>query len=717
MPDTEYTTILKHFEKVFEAYRNVVPYLSKEHLPDHFKSSVRDKESWINRLNSPEFPVAFLGSFNTGKSTVINAIIGRNLLPEAAESKTAIPTHVKKGEKDYAVIHYLGETERQELRNLYIEEISKGLAKNREDISQLVELDDQKLIDTLQSDIAEVVKTSNTPFNKGKFFDELKTLITKGNAFKGETKDITLSDLPKYVTENRENRDILFIDKVEVFLSETNLSEEGIVLVDLPGLGVVNPRHKKITQSYMEKDAKAFVITTIVLKLLEGDEIDLLDEIHQQRPDVLQKAFWVINQWDTAGEQQRKEANNHFEAKLNEHQFEINRDRIFRVTAWNYLLLKLISEDKLKGSRLEGYLDVLKRFVGEVPSSEKAKALINSIDEVSDFVKLKNDLLAYLGTTAKNEFLDEAKRACRNLSDKLLDKLRPHYKEPSEGEESFKDFLLRRETEKRAAKILKDVHKIVTKTILKRAIQTVCSPEFVFWTDETQQEFETKVIGALNELNRQEIQDDLIESLDIKQNLAILPQKLEERLSISKLFRENVQSLMQEKVIHAFSHQLLDDLKDSNSLPDEILNQLNDKLGDRDLIARAKGHCDILLSGYGDTLQSLGTEMAQQSFSDNKKRDKVIEEALGLHGKKMIEFVRNKQTDVNEHTKMGIKNYFEELAKVLLELFEEKQFDIAEDIRRRVTSNLEEELGPELKKQAAINKAYKTLADVRTGCQ
>ncbi|OQY55948.1 MAG: hypothetical protein DRR08_17560 [Candidatus Parabeggiatoa sp. nov. 2] len=717
MPDTEYTKILNHFEKIFDAYQNVVPYLGKEDLPDHFKSYVRDKESWINRLKSPEFPVAFLGSFSAGKSMVINAILGRNLLPEATKSFTAIPTHVKKGDKDYAVIHYLGETERRELRNLYIEEISKDLVKNREDISQLVELDDQKLIDTLQSDIAEVVKTSNRPFNKGKFFDELKTLITKGNAFQGETKEIQLSDLPKYVTENTENRDILFIDKVEVYLSETNLSEEGVVLVDLPGLGVVNPRHKKITQSYVEKDAKAFVITTIVLKLLEGEEIDLLDEIHQQRPEVLQKAFWVINQWDTAGEKQRKEANNNFDAKVKEHQFEVNDDRVVKVTALNYLLLKLISEDKLKGSGLEGHLDILKKLVGEVPSSEKAQALISSIEEVRDFVKLKDDLLAYLGTTAKKEFLDEAKRACRDLSGKLLDKLRPHYKEPTEGKESFKDFLIRRETEKRAAKILNDVDKIVTQKIREGAIRTVSSPEFVFWADETQREFETKVTGAVNELNRQEIQDDLIEGLDIKQNLARLPQKLEERLSISKLFRENVQSLMQEKVIQAFSHQLLDDLKDSNSLPDEVLNLLNDKLGDRDLIARAKGHCDVLLSGYGDTLQSLGTEMAQQSFSDNKKRDKIIEEALGLHGKKMIEFIRNKQTEVNEHTKMGIKNYFEELAEVLLELFEEKRFDINEDIRRRVTSNLEEELGPELKKQAAVNKAYNTLADVRTSCQ
>jgi cell fate (sporulation/competence/biofilm development) regulator YlbF (YheA/YmcA/DUF963 family) len=715
MEKTEYTEYVEHFERVFQAYQNVEQYLE---LSDNFKSYLSDKQTWIDRLKSPEFPVAFIGSFSAGKSMVINAILGRNILPEAAKSFTAIPTHVKKGNRDYAVIHYLGETEKKELRNLYILEIASALGKGDQYILDLVNLNDQDLLSRLQQNITEVVQFSSTPFfSQSKLFDELKMLIAKSVNFNGQKKEINLSEIATYVTENSENKDVLFIDRVEVFLTETNIPEEGVVLLDLPSLGVVNPRHKEITKLYVAKEAKAFVVTTTVLKLLEGEEIELLDEIHQQRPEVLQRAFWVINQWDTAGEQQRKESSTHFDTKVREHQFNVKRERVFKVTALLYLLLKLIEEDQLKGSGLEKYIDVLEKFVGEVPRSrEKARDLINSIQEIQDFVQMKEALLAYLSNTAKKEFLEEAKKACRELSTRLLDQLKPLYRKPHEDEESFKNFLIRRETDKRTAKILSDLEEIVSQKIREGVIRTVISQNFVLWTEDKQRGFEAELTEAVKILNRQELKDELVKGPDITRNLSRLPQKLEEKLPISKMFRDHLQSLMQENVVETFSLKLLDDLKDSSSMPDEVLD-LNDKLGDRDLLARIKGHCDVLLFNYGDTIESLGAEMAQHSFSENKTLDEIIELALNLYEKKMIDFIQGQQATINEYTKRGIKNYFEELDKALLELFREKRFDINEEIRRRVTSNIDDELGFELKKQNAINDAYQTLTDVKTICQ
>jgi hypothetical protein len=124
MTETEY---VEQFERIFQTYDEVGRYLD---LSDNFKSYVDDKRSWIDRLQSTEFPVAFLGHFNTGKSTMINAILGRNILPEAIRAYTAIPTLLKKGEADRVIVHYLGEIERQELRSLYVEEISKELRKS-----------------------------------------------------------------------------------------------------------------------------------------------------------------------------------------------------------------------------------------------------------------------------------------------------------------------------------------------------------------------------------------------------------------------------------------------------------------------------------------------------------------------------------------------------------------------------------------------------------
>ncbi len=715
MERTEYTEYVEHFEQVFQAYQNVEQYLE---LSDNFKSYLSDKQTWIDRLKSPVFPVAFIGSFSAGKSMVINAILGRNILPEAAKSFTVIPTHVKKGNRDYAVIHYLGETEKRELRNLYILEIASALGKGEQYILDLVKLNDQDLLSRLQQNITEVVQFSSTPFfSQSKFFDELKMLIARGADFNGQKKEINLSEIATYVTENNENKDVLFIDKVEVFLTENNIPEQGVVLLDLPSLEVVNPRHKEIIKLYVAKEAKAFVVTTVVLKLLEGEEIELLDEIHQQRPEVLQRAFWVINQWDTAGKQQRKESNTLFDTKVREHQFNVKRERVFKVTALLYLLLKLIEENQLKGSGLEKSIDVLEKFVGEVPRSrEKARDLINSIPEIQDFVQMKEALLAYLSNTTKKAFLEDAKKACRELSTRLLDKLKPLYREPTEDEESFKDFIIRRETDKRTAKILSDLEDIVNQKIREGIIRTVTSQNLVLWTEDKQQGFEAELTEAVKILNRQELKDELVKGPDIIRNLSRLPQKLEDKLPISKMFREHLQSLVQENIVETFSLKLLDDLKDSSSLPDEVLD-LNDKLGDRDLLARIKGHCDVLLFNYGDTIESLGVEMAQHSFSENKTLDEMIELALNLYENKMIDFIRGQQATINEYIKRGIKNYFEELDKTLLQLFRENRFEINEEIRRRVTSNIEDELGFELKKQNVINNAYQTLIDVKISSQ
>lgn len=52
-------------------------------------------ERSIEKLRSESFTIAVVGEFSTGKSTLINALIGRNLLPVAAKICTAVPTTIR----------------------------------------------------------------------------------------------------------------------------------------------------------------------------------------------------------------------------------------------------------------------------------------------------------------------------------------------------------------------------------------------------------------------------------------------------------------------------------------------------------------------------------------------------------------------------------------------------------------------------------------------
>ena len=81
-------------------------------------------------MKQTEFHVAFLGSYSAGKSTIINGILGREILPEANKSTTAFPTIVKKGEKDQAFIYFMDDKAQRILYDSFITEIAHKIGQN-----------------------------------------------------------------------------------------------------------------------------------------------------------------------------------------------------------------------------------------------------------------------------------------------------------------------------------------------------------------------------------------------------------------------------------------------------------------------------------------------------------------------------------------------------------------------------------------------------------
>lgn len=67
-------------------------------------------------VQNPELIVPVLGSQGTGKSTLINAILGANILPNDADETTCVPVEIRYGTNDKAVVHFQsGETSEIEL--------------------------------------------------------------------------------------------------------------------------------------------------------------------------------------------------------------------------------------------------------------------------------------------------------------------------------------------------------------------------------------------------------------------------------------------------------------------------------------------------------------------------------------------------------------------------------------------------------------------------
>ena len=758
MKEADYNHYISAFSRLFEVYDAAAPYLD---VSEDFKYYISRKRSWLERLKSPEFPVAFLGAFSAGKSTIINAVLGDDILPQATKSLTAIPTLIRKGKSNKAVISYLTEPERAELKDLYLEEISKELRTSPDTYRALGQAE---VIARLNGDI-ERQRTQYGSFNKQKFFDELKALIEGWDKLSGATKEITLDELPNYVTEDYP--DVLFVNQAEIYLADVNIPEN-VVLVDLPGLGVVNPRHRKVTKTYVENDAKAFVIAMKVFHLLEGEEIELLAEIHSQRKRVLQRAFWVINQWDVLSAKQKKEELANFEQKIEHYGFHITKDRVFKVSALNYLLLKLIQEGRLDKSRsVRDHVDSLKKAIGRIPEKNEAGQQIKSLEETKNFSNFRTGLFEYLAYTAKAEFLDEARGEYFDLARRLKEWLEPLYRNYQEvDDDGMKSTFIASQLSQRQDEAVRRLRATVEDYI--KTLRTELLPEFIFWRDEDQAQLSEQVSHAIDTLDRKALKNELLKGLDLNSVISRLPHKIEENLNIQKSFRGQLQHLLDEQVVRRHLAQLQQNLVATSALPDTAVKSLQDRLSGRDLLSRLKGMCDVFLFEYGDVINQFGrTVMEQEAIHEQQSTESIlkavqgnaddalkvarnmnllgpkdsiqqmrslgldalsrihhaltgtpppvespvsrgdaIDRALEYYKTGILDYARRQQHQINLFARRGIKNYFEELEVELLAFFESIKSEIAQMIMRQLTGDIDAELTAELEKQRIIKETY-----------
>ena len=211
-------------------------------------------------LRESKYQVVFLGAFNVGKSTLINALIGNEYLPSVLEECTAKITHVVKADEMKTVISLTESATDAELQSLSDLLAGYGVETQLSQTSERYEL-----VIAYQSNMPRELRTS------------LNALITMGAE----------EDFPQLRTLRAK------FDEIFLYLPDVTL-EDDIALIDSPGVHSMSESNTKLTQDIIPH---SHLVVCLIDSQSAGSKQDrgFIEMIVKHR---LRKVLFVMNKSD-----------------------------------------------------------------------------------------------------------------------------------------------------------------------------------------------------------------------------------------------------------------------------------------------------------------------------------------------------------------------------------------------------------------------------------
>ncbi|PUE65941.1 dynamin family protein [Arcobacter caeni] len=219
-----------------------------------------------NYLNTQKFSIGITGVMNAGKSTMLNALMGREILGSAVVPETANLTIVKHNPTDTAKVYYWNTKEWDRI------------LKSAEQLESM----------------REFVNETNKIFG-----DDLKNYIRPTSRFD----EIDINDLSSYTSAAASGKKCNLVKYVELG-SKLDFLSDGIEIVDTPGLDDPVIQREEITKEYISACDMMLHLMNVSQSATLKDVEFIIDAVLYQN---ISKLLIVITRADTVSKEQLDE--------------------------------------------------------------------------------------------------------------------------------------------------------------------------------------------------------------------------------------------------------------------------------------------------------------------------------------------------------------------------------------------------------------------------
>ncbi|CAH1261587.1 NEK11 [Branchiostoma lanceolatum] len=393
-------------ELLLQRCRDVADYLpnldpsEREKLALHFRRDVMDILGEVeDHLSKDDCPILVAGEMSAGKSTLLNLLLGDDILPVAHMSSTSTICEVKYGETRQALVH---------LR----EPDATG--------SQQIRL-------TLSEDP-----------------EECRQQLT-----------------PHIHLKKTERETLPPVSKIEIFWPVAFL-KGGVTIVDSPGVGESEMMDQIIAKYIPSAFAFIYIIDSsrgggfqedrLGRLLVKCKDQGLQSELEQFDP---KKAIFVCNKWDQVPPMERQEVKDETIRKLGEMWEGLDESQVFIHSKTEAVKGGIRSADLNK--LLDGIYELLPECLNRKLSTQYRR-MVNILDEALKYVRLKlNDAFGHLDDGERRKVYAEALSALSHFDEfvaRILEELKEFLTEATEAAAAiFSDALRGKTLRKHLSKV------------------------------------------------------------------------------------------------------------------------------------------------------------------------------------------------------------------------------------------------------------------------